>query len=169
MQSGVSTPVPGITGTICAGRTNSVMEMVNCTAQNSGMGLECLRAVPLNILPAVVSQFELSINDNALPIWKPVAPSSFVPEATSTLLQTGRFAKDVDIINGGIKNDGSLFIKPIIAIDAEVIKSIAYPAALLKALLKGYFLNLRFPSNTRRNRATTVSRRNFSAPARWSR
>ena len=130
MQSGMSTSVPGTTGNICANHTATIAQMLNCTSLNSSAELDCLRAVPLGVLLPVVSEYELSINSNALLIWQPVAPSRFIPEAPSKLIRAGRFAKDIDIINGWNENDGSEFVETNITTDAEVVEEIAYPAAL---------------------------------------
>ena len=130
MESGMSTTFAGTTGNICDTHTQNVAQKVNCTLQNSEMQLECLRAVPLNTLLPIVSKYELSINPSALAIWQPIAPSRFIPHAPSQLIKSGRFHKNIDIINGWNENDGTVFIQSNIANDTAVVEVVTYPASL---------------------------------------
>ena len=158
MQSGMSTSVSGTTGDICAKRTKIIAQELNCTSQDSKSELDCLRAVPYDVLLPVVSKFELSVNSNALLVWQPIAPSPFIPEAPSKLLRSGRFAKGIDIMNGWNENDGSLFVETNIMTDAEVLKTVASPAALDEAttrkLLSLYPLALYHAEKSGNNTAT---------------
>lgn len=130
MESGMSTTVAGTTGNVSDIHTQGIAEKVNCTSPNSEMQLECLRAVPLSTLLPIVSKYELSINPNALTIWQPIAPSRFIPHAPSKLVQSGRFHKNIDIINGWNENDGTVFIEPTFANDTAAVEAVTHPASL---------------------------------------
>jgi carboxylesterase type B len=60
-----------------------------------------------------------------------VAPSHFIPDAPSKLLRSGRFAKNIDIVNGWNENDGTIFAvifgETNMTTDAEVISVVVYP------------------------------------------
>ena len=158
MQSGMSTSVSGTTGDICTNHTSAVAQLLNCTSPDSGTQLDCLRAVPYTTLLPVVSKYELSINANALLIWQPISPSPFIPDAPSKLLRSGRFAKNIDIINGWNENDGSEFVRTSLITDAEVIQNVTSPAALDNAtateLLSLYPLSSYAPEQSGNNTAT---------------
>ena len=53
-------------------------------------------------------------------IFFPTIDGSYVPGATSTLLRTGRFHKNVSIIAGWNENDGSIFVPPILTNSSAV-------------------------------------------------
>ena len=126
----MSTSVPGTTGDICTNRTKIVAQRVNCTSTDPLLELECLRGVPLDVLLHILTEFELSIASNALLAFQPIAPSPFIPDAPSKLLRAGRFAKGIDIINGWIEDDGTVFVKPNISTDAEALEAVTFPVNL---------------------------------------
>ena len=115
--------------------------------------------------------YDLSINVadfEALNTWQPIAPSRFIPDAPSKLLRAGRFAKDIDIINGWNENDGAIFIFPNITTDAQVIKTIVYPTApdvnTTNTLLSLYPLSNYAPQKSGNNTATAQF---FRASQMW--
>lgn len=130
MESGMSTSCPGTVSDICANHTAALANLLNCTRSDSYTELECLRAVPLDTMIPVVNKYQLSVNRNSFFVWQPVAPSKFIPDAPSKLLASGRFAKNIDTINGWTENDGSIFPAPNITTDAEVIYTVTNPATL---------------------------------------
>lgn len=168
MESGMSTTVAGTTGYICNNHTQAVAQLVNCTSSISEMQLECLRAVPLNTLLPVVSKYKLSISPFALTIWQPIAPSIFIPNAPSKLVKSGRFHKNIDIINGWNENDGTVFIQPTLANETAVVEAVTHPAALDSAtsseLLSLYPLSTYAPVKDGNNTATAEF---FQAAQMW--
>lgn len=171
MQSGASTTIPGTTGDICLNHMAAVTQLLNCTSTDSGVELDCLRAVPLDVMLPVVSKYELSINVAAveeLTTWQPIAPSRFIPDAPSKLVRAGRFAKNIDMISGWNENDGAIFIHPNITTDAQVVESVVYPAALdtstTNTLLSLYPLSDYAPQRSGNNTATAQF---FRASQMW--
>lgn len=130
----MSTTVAGTTGNICDNHTQAVAQMVNCTSPNPEIQLECLRAVPLNTLLPVVSKYEISIKADGPNKWQPIAPSEFIPDAPSQLIRSGRFHKDIDIINGWNENDGTVFIRPNLPNDTVGVEAVTYPASFDSAI-----------------------------------
>ena len=53
-------------------------------------------------------------------VFQQTAPSSFILDAPSKLLRSGRFAKNIDIITGWNENDGSIFVEKNITTSADV-------------------------------------------------
>ena len=130
MESGMSTSCPGTTSDISANHTAALAHLLNCTSSDSYTELECLRAVPLDIMIPIVNKYQLSVNRISLLVWQPVAPSKFIPDAPSKLLASGRFAKNIDTINGWCENDGTIFPAPNITTDAEAVYTVTNPATL---------------------------------------
>ena len=168
MESGMSTTVADTTGNICATHTQAAAQMVNCTSPNPEIQLECLRAVPLNTLLPVVSKYELSINANALTIWQPIALSKFVPDAPLQLVRSGRFHKNIDIINGWNENDGTVFIQPNLPNDTAAVEAVTHPTSIDSAtsseLLSLYPLSAYAPI---KDGNVTVTAEFFQAAQMW--
>ena len=166
----MSTSNPYTVGNISADHTDIIAQTVNCTSSNSSVELECLRAVPLDVLLPVVIKYEDSLSPLGLGVWQPVAPSRFIPEAPSKLLRAGLFAKDIDIINGWSENDGSIFIQPNITTDTEVVQSIFGPSlpslnsATTSELFSLYPLSAYAPALSGNNSATAQY---FRASQMW--
>ena len=115
MQSGGATQVAGVSSNTSFIHTAAVMETLNCTSSppNPQQDLACLRALPVSTLLSAAVNFQLATRPPfGFNVFDPVAPTPFIPDAPSTLLRTGQFAHNINIISGWNEDDGSLFVPP---------------------------------------------------------
>lgn len=114
MQSGS----PGADSAVTTGdslkHTAALIKIVGCSASSSAAEIACLRKFPLAKLLPLAVKYELSINSYTFGVFKPVAPSKFIPDSPSRLLASGRFARNIDMITGWAENDDSFFTDPYI-------------------------------------------------------
>jgi carboxylesterase type B len=109
MQSGNPAADAGTANNLAIDHTAQLIRTVNCTASTSTEELACLRRVPLRKLLSAAVELEYSLSSFGIGIFIPTAPSSFIPDAPSKLLRSGRFTRNIDMIAGWNENDASLF------------------------------------------------------------
>ncbi|EXJ70868.1 uncharacterized protein A1O5_05860 [Cladophialophora psammophila CBS 110553] len=117
MQSGAPASDPGVTGNATATNTAVVAQLAGCTGTNSSLVLTCLRAIPMVQLLNAVLLFEntttaTQANGVSQDLFFPTVDGSYLPDAPSTLIRTGRFHKNIAVITGWNENDGSIFVPP---------------------------------------------------------
>lgn len=123
MQSGSAAADPGTTSNMTAVRTAELIKKVNCSSSASIDELACLRKIPLKRLLTTALEYEFSFDGSfGFDIFEPTAPSDFIPDSPSTLLSSGRFAHNIDIITGWNEDDQSFFTPSTIKTESDVIK-----------------------------------------------
>ncbi|KAL7619528.1 hypothetical protein AAE478_010068 [Parahypoxylon ruwenzoriense] len=113
LQSGPTIGGISLTAGITDNNTAQVVQTVNCTSssRNGQEELSCLRSLPMSTLNTAALTYSYMFSSHGgIGTFRPTAPSTFIPDAPSALLKSGRFRKGVDIIIGWNENDGSLFI-----------------------------------------------------------
>ncbi|KAF7980019.1 hypothetical protein HWV62_40134 [Athelia sp. TMB] len=129
MQSGNSAADQGTTGNLSAVSTALVAQGANCTG-HAEHTLACLRALSMETLLSVTFDVAYAeLPPYGFNAFFGVVDDDFIPAAPSTLVQTGRFARDVSVIVGWNLDDSSLFTAPNITTDADVAASLTqFPA-----------------------------------------
>ena len=114
MQSDGPTGDPGVSGNGTVVNTAAVAQLAGCCGTDDSEVLACLRQLPAASLLNAVLQFEniTAANGVTQDIFFPTIDGSYVPDAPSTLIRTGRFHKNVSVIAGWNENDGSIFTPP---------------------------------------------------------
>lgn len=122
MESGGPTEDTGISNGASANHTAAVIKVVNCTSSSpdSHAEMSCLRALPLDTLLTTAVNYEYTLNNLGLDVFKPSSPDPFIPDAPSQLLSSGRFRHNTNIITGWNENDGSLFSPPTISSNSDL-------------------------------------------------
>ncbi|KAJ9605501.1 hypothetical protein H2200_010158 [Cladophialophora chaetospira] len=147
LQSGGPAGDPGLTGNTTVVTTTAVAQLAGCTGNDSSV-LSCLRQLPTTSLLDAVIQYEniTTTNGASQDVFFPTVDGTYVPDAPSTLLRTGRFHKNISIIAGWNENDGSIFVPPTLsssdAVQAYLHSS--YPnltSTTLSTLISLYPLN----------------------------
>jgi carboxylesterase type B len=118
LQSGPTLSGDALTAGLSDNHTTALAQLLNCTSapDDSSAELKCLRSVPLGTLVGAAVDFSLAFSPLAgIGTWRPTAPSSFVPDAPSKLLQAGRFHRHVDILVGWNEDDGTQFVLPTLS------------------------------------------------------
>ncbi|OJJ42619.1 hypothetical protein ASPZODRAFT_20388 [Penicilliopsis zonata CBS 506.65] len=115
--------------------------------------LECMRQLPMETLLEAAYAFELTIESfGGFDVFIPTSPSSFIPDSPSTLLKTGRFVRNIDILSGWTENDGSLWTSTDLAYDLDVADFFAasYPGLTNATIQKAMALHplSQFANNT---------------------
>ncbi|KAK5194292.1 hypothetical protein LTR92_005534 [Exophiala xenobiotica] len=115
MQSGSPAGDSGVSGNFTVTSTTTVAQLAGCTGKNSTIVLGCLRQLPMTQLLDAVLQYEnLTANQTSQDIFFPAVDGDFIPVAPSNLVRSGRFHKNVSIIDGWNYNDGSIFASPLL-------------------------------------------------------
>lgn len=130
MQSGSAAADAGTASNISAVHTTELIRKVNCTSSTSEAELACLRGLSLDkLLPAAI-EYEFSVAPSGLDAFEPTSPSAFIPDNPSSLLTSGRFAHNIDIIAGWTEDDESFFTPSTLNTAADVVSWIysQYPA-----------------------------------------
>ncbi|RAL03369.1 alpha/beta-hydrolase [Aspergillus ibericus CBS 121593] len=130
MESGGATADPGTAWDQSGQHTAVLIDKVNCTAPTSQAELACLRQLPMRSLLHTAYAYELTIDSmGGMDVFKPVSPSTFIPDRPSTLLKTGQFARDIDLISGWCENDGAFFTSTDLETSSDVAESLraSYP------------------------------------------
>lgn len=109
MQSGSAAADSGTASNISAVHTSELIRRVNCSSSTSEAELACLRKLPLKKLLSSAIEYEFNVTGFGFDVFEPTSPSTFIPDNPSTLLTTGRFAHNIDIIAGWTEDDGSFF------------------------------------------------------------
>ncbi|KAJ5168952.1 carboxylesterase [Penicillium canariense] len=109
MQSGSASADSGTASNISAVHTSELIKKINCTSSSSEAEFACLRELPLDRLLSAAVEYEFSVSNFGFDVFEPTSPSTFIPDSPSTLLTTGRFAHDIDIIAGWTEDDQSFF------------------------------------------------------------
>lgn len=130
MQSGNAAADGNTASNISAVHTTELIRRVNCTSSTSEAELACLRKIPLKKLLSTAIEYEFSVASFGFDAWEPTSPSPFIPDNPSTLLTTGRFAHNIDIITGWTEDDESFFTPSTVNSTQDVVKLIYsnYPA-----------------------------------------
>jgi carboxylesterase type B len=129
MQSGAPAGDPGVTGNITLVNTAAVAALAGCTGSDSAQVLTCMRQISTGQLLQAVLQFENQTAGTPQDIFFPTVDGSYIPQAPSTLLRTGRFHKHVSVITGFNEDDGTLFTPPTLNDSDAVLEylHLAYP------------------------------------------
>lgn len=130
MQSGSAAADAGTASNISAVHTTELIRKVNCTSSTSEAELACLRGLSLDkLLPAAI-EYEFSVAPFGFDAFEPTSPSAFIPDNPSSLLVSGRFAHNIDIIAGWTEDDESFFTPSTLNTTADVVAWIdsQYPA-----------------------------------------
>lgn len=112
MESGSAAADQDTVGTTVCNRTVKLTGILNCNGSHvdTAQSVACLRNLTLQqILPTEINYTESVDIFSGFDVFHPVVDGSFVPAAPSTLLKTGRFARNVSVIIGWNTDDGSLF------------------------------------------------------------
>ncbi|PWY75981.1 carboxylesterase [Aspergillus sclerotioniger CBS 115572] len=141
MESGAASGDSGTAFDESGQHTAVLIDRINCTASTSQEELECLRRLPMLTLLNTAYAYELTLNSmGGMDVFKPVSPSSFIPDRPTQLLKSGRFARDIDLISGWCENDGAFFTSTDLKTSADVAENLreSYPrlsnASIAKAL-----------------------------------
>ncbi|KAF3389019.1 Secreted lipase [Penicillium rolfsii] len=124
MQSGNAAADGNTASNMSVVHTKELIQRVNCTSSTSEAELACLRNLPLKKLLSTAIEYEFSVANFGFDAWEPTAPSPFIPDNPSTLLTTGRFAHNIDILAGWTEDDGSFFTPSTINSTQDVVKFI---------------------------------------------
>ena len=84
----------------------------------------CLRKLPLKKLLSNAIEYEFSVASFGFDAWEPTSPSPFIPDNPSTLLTTGQFAHNIDIIAGWTEDDESFFTPSTVNSTEDIVKVI---------------------------------------------
>lgn len=119
--------------------------MAGCPTGDSTQELSCLRGLSTDALLNAVLGYE-NISATPQDIFFPVIDGTYIPDAPSKLMRSGRFHKNIPIIAGFCYDDGSLFAPSTLSSAEEVqgYLQVAYPhltAATLKTLISMYPVN----------------------------
>ncbi|KAL8749881.1 MAG: hypothetical protein Q9184_006626 [Pyrenodesmia sp. 2 TL-2023] len=112
----MSGPTPGgdqITRGITEGHVAELTAILNCDSPtgNSSAELKCLRELALDSLVGAAVEYSFAFESVAgVGTFPPTAPSSFLPSSPSSLLRSGRFLKNIDLVVGWCEDDGTQFI-----------------------------------------------------------
>jgi carboxylesterase type B len=109
MQSGSAAADEGTASNISAVHTTELIRKLNCKSSTSEAELACLRKLPLKKLLSTAIEYEFNVSSFGFDTFEPSSPSPFIPDNPSTLLTTGRFAHNIDIIAGWTEDDESFF------------------------------------------------------------
>ena len=132
-QSGPTPAGSALTSGQSESHTIQLTESLGCSSSTGDAAAEiaCLRSLSLERINAAALNFSLAFSSlGGIGTFRPTAPSSFIPDAPSKLLATGRFRKDVDILVGWNENDGSIFAP-------EATNSTEYFLAVMHSLFPG--------------------------------
>lgn len=112
----MSGPTPGgdeITRGITEKHVAELTAILKCDSPtgNSLAELRCLRELPLESLVEAAVKYSFSFDSVAgVGTFRPTAQSSFLPSSPSSLLRSGRFLKNIDLVVGWCEDDGTQFI-----------------------------------------------------------
>ncbi|KAL8716691.1 MAG: hypothetical protein Q9225_005999 [Loekoesia sp. 1 TL-2023] len=112
----MSGPTPGgdeITSGLTEKHGAELIAKLKCSSStgNSSAELSCLRALPLEALVEAAVEYSFAFEALAgVGTFRPTAPSSFIPSSPSSLLRSGRFLKNIDLVIGWCEDDGTQFI-----------------------------------------------------------
>ncbi|KAI1097372.1 carboxylesterase family protein [Jackrogersella minutella] len=123
LQSGPTFSGITLTTGVADNSTTQVAQALNCTSR-SGNGHEdtisCLRALPMTVLNNAANEYaNATFPIEGYGVFRPTAPSTFIPDAPHALLHNGSFRRDVDILVGWNENDGSVYIPQTVNSTAE--------------------------------------------------
>lgn len=121
MQSGSAAADAGTASNISAVHTIELIRKVNCTSSTSEAELACLRELSLDKLLSAAIEYEFSVSAFGFDTFEPTSPSGFIPDNPSTLLTSGQFAHNIDIIAGWTEDDESFFTPSTLNSTADVV------------------------------------------------
>lgn len=139
LESGSPAADSGMSNNKSAVHTAEVTDLVNCTASTSAEELKCLRNVPMWKLKTVAEKFEeATAGPGGMNVFAPVSPSAFLPDSPSSLLTSGRFVRNIDVMTGWNENDATMSITPAPSSEQGAAKWFAaqYPAFSKKNVAK---------------------------------
>lgn len=143
MQSGSPAGDPGVSGNFTVTSTTTVAQLAGCSSENSSEVLKCLRQLPMPELLQAVLQYEnITANQTSQDIFFPTVDGDFIPEAPSVLLRRGLFHKNVSIIAGWNRNDGSIFANPALNTSEAVLGYLGASYPHLNATTKKTLMSL---------------------------
>jgi carboxylesterase type B len=112
MQSGSASADQGTASNKAQENTYTTTSILKCgnDRNHTAFSIECLRNLTLvEILPTEINHTEKVDLLSGSDVFIPTVDGTFIPSAPSTLLKTGKFAKNISVIIGWNESGGALF------------------------------------------------------------